>query len=166
MKNILFISTGGTFNKSYSEISGNLEIDTQAKALSQIATRWRCEFQVQTIIGKDSLDMNDDDRQNLLDTINNSDYEKVIIIHGTDTMDKSAEYIASFDISKQIVFTGAMIPYTIDPIEATANLSAAFGYIQGIDADGVYISMNGVIDTYDKVIKNRKIGKFELVNMI
>ena len=163
MHKILLISTGGTFNKYYSEQTGKLEIDPEAKALQNILHKWRCTFEIKTIIGKDSLDINDTDRQKMLETILDSDYKKIIVIHGTDTMDKSAKFIADSNLSKQVVFTGAMIPYSIDSIEATANLASALGYIQGINKNGVYISMNGTIDSHDNIFKNRDVGRFELL---
>ncbi|HIP61646.1 MAG TPA: asparaginase [Sulfurovum sp.] len=163
MHKILLISTGGTFNKYYSEQSGKLEIDTEAKALQEILHKWRCTFEIKTIIDKDSLDINGTDRQEILEAILDSDYKKIIVIHGTDTMDKSAKFIAGSNLSKQVVFTGAMIPYSIDSIEATANLASAIGYIQDRDNNGVYISMNGIIGSHNNVFKNRDVGRFELL---
>jgi L-asparaginase len=55
-----------------------------------------------------------------------------------------------------------MVPFSIDPIEATANLSLALGFCK-LAKRGVYIALNGVVDNYDKVIKNRELGKFELI---
>jgi L-asparaginase len=65
-------------------------------------------------------------------------------------------------LDKVIVFTGAMVPFSIDTIEATANLSMALGYARNA-SNGVYIAMQGVCGSYDKVIKNRELGKFEYV---
>ena len=84
------------------------------------------------------------------------------MVHGTDTMDVTAEYLAEGELDKCIVLTGAMIPYSIDPVEATANLASAYGYLQALEKDGVYIAMNGALDTYSKVKKNRKKGCFIL----
>jgi len=162
MKKILIISTGGTFNKIYNPLSGALEIDTHSKALKNIASKWLCEFEVLNIIGKDSLEINNHDRLELLSTIHQSEYQHIIIVHGTDTMDVTAEYLADTELEKSIILTGAMVPYSIDPTEATANLSSAYGYLQALEKDGVFIAMNGVIDTYEKVKKNRNEGKFTL----
>jgi len=56
-----------------------------------------------------------------------------------------------------------MVPYSIDPVEATANLASAYGYVQALEKDGVYIAMNAVLSSYDKVKKDHKQGKFTLV---
>jgi len=163
MKKILLINTGGTFNKVYNPNNGLLEIDVTSHALDAIASRWLCNFEVIHIIGKDSLDMNDEDRATLLDTLRQTHYTSIIIIHGTDTMDKSAKYIADAKLEKSIVFTGAMVPYSIDPVEATANLASAYGYLQALEEGGVYVAMNAVLSRYAQVKKDRKKGQFSLL---
>lgn len=160
MKKILIMSTGGTFNKIYDPIKGEFIIDVESQALKEIAKKWLCEFEIMNLIGKDSLDMTNHDRLELLATINQSEYHHILIVHGTDTIDVTAEYLADADIEKCIVLTGAMVPYSVDPVEATANLSSAYGYINALDKDGVFIAMNGVMGTYDHIKKDRFKGKF------
>lgn len=160
MRKILIINTGGTFNKVYDPLNGTLLVDQTSQVLEQIASKWLCEFEILNIIGKDSLDMTNHDRLELLATISHSSYEYVIIIHGTDTMHMTAEYLSDGDCEKCIIFTGAMVPYSIDPVEATANLCSAYGYINALEKSGIYIAMNGIIATYEKVKKNKKLGKF------
>lgn len=162
MKKILIISTGGTFNKIYDPIKGEFSIDEASHALEQIASKWLCEFKIMNIIGKDSLEITNHDRLELLASISHSEYHHILIIHGTDTMDVTAEYIADADLEKKIVFTGAMVPYSVDPVEATANLCSAYGYINAIKEEGVYIAMNGAMGLYDKVKKDRTKGRFSL----
>jgi L-asparaginase len=162
MKKILIISTGGTFNKVYDPVNGEFSIDEASQALEQIASKWLCEFNIVNIIGKDSLDMTNHDRLELLATISHSDHHHILIVHGTDTMDVTAEYLADADLEKCIVLTGAMVPYSIDPVEATANLSSAYGYINALEQEGVFIAMNGVMGPYEKVKKDRTKGRFSL----
>ena len=162
MKKILIINTGGTFNKVYNPSNGLLEIDTTSHALEDIAAKWLCEFEILNIIGKDSLEITNHDRLELLSIIHQSNCHNIIIIHGTDTMDVTAKYLADSGLKKSIVLTGAMVPYGIDPTEATANLASAYGYVQVLDIDAVHIAMNGALGSYDKVRKNRKLGKFTL----
>ena len=162
MHKILIISTGGTFNKVYNSKTGALDIDKSSKALKSITSKWLTEFEILNIIDKDSLEMTNHDRLELLSTLHQSNYDKIIIVHGTDTIDITAEYLADAELEKSIVLTGAMVPYSIDPVEATANLASAYGYLNALEKEGVYIAMNGVIDLYDKVKKNRKEGRFTL----
>lgn len=162
MKKILIISTGGTFNKIYDPIKGEFTIDSESHALENIASKWLCEFKIANIIGKDSLEMTNHDRLELLATISHSDYHHILIIHGTDTMDVTAEYLEDADLEKCIVLTGAMVPYSVDPVEATANLCSAYGYMNALDKEGIFIVMNGVMGPYKKVKKDRTKGKFSL----
>ena len=162
MDKILLISTGGTFNKVYDPLNGRLIIDKTSSAVKEIASRWLCKFDLVNMLGKDSLEMNNHDRLELLTMISQSEYKKIIIIHGTDTMTVTAEYLADAELDKQLILTGAMVPYSINPIEATANLSSSFGYLQTLDPSGVYIVMNGLFSSYKKIKKDKQKGKFIL----
>lgn len=162
MHKILIINTGGTFNKSYDPLTGTLFVDTTSESLENIASKWLCKFEIMNIIGKDSLDITTHDRLELLATINHCDYTHIIIIHGTDTMSLTAEYLCDGEVEKCIVLTGAMVPYSIDPVEATANLCSAYGYMQLIKKKGIYIAMNGAIGEHTQIKKDRKLGKFTL----
>lgn len=160
MRKILIINTGGTFNKSYDPLNGTLFVDATSNSLENIASKWLCEFEIINIIGKDSLDITNQDRLELLATISHSHYEYIIIIHGTDTMGITAEYLADGELEKSIVLTGAMVPYSIDPVEATANLCSAYGYLNALKQKGIYIAMNGAIGEHTQIKKDRIKGKF------
>ena len=86
MQKILIISTGGTFNKIYDPIAGDLVVEESSKAVKEIASKWLSRFELISSIGKDSLAMTNQDRLELLSIVTQSDHEKIIIIHGTDTM--------------------------------------------------------------------------------
>ena len=162
MKKILLINTGGTFNKIYDPLNGDLYVDDTAIFVKNIASKWLCEFEIINIIGKDSLHMTNQDRLILLATVTHTEHDDIIIIHGTDSMHITAEYLTDGDLDKRIVLTGAMVPYSIDPVEATANLASAFGYLQTLNKDGIYITMNGIFGSYNKIQKDRKNAKFIL----
>ncbi len=161
MKKILIINTGGTFNKVYNPITGNLDVEPTGEAIKAIAKGALTKFKIKNIIGKDSLDMTDKDREIIVQAIKKTKREHIIIVHGTDTMDKTAQYIEKEEIDKKIILTGAMVPYSVNPIESAFNLGAAFGYLQNIQKGGVYISMNGIIKDYKRVVKNKEKGYFE-----
>ena len=159
---MLILNTGGTFNKRYNPLTGELFVPSDNRAVETILKSLVIEIEVQGILYKDSLEMDDTDRSLLADTIDKSDEKVIIVIHGTDTMDVSAEVIARLAVQKTVVFTGAMIPFSIDPIEATANLSMAIGFACR-SCSGVYIVMQGICGQYNYVRKNRECGKFEYV---
>jgi len=159
---MLIINTGGTFNKRYDPIKGELFVPNDNQAVESILKSLVVDISLQGVIYKDSLEMNPQDRTLLGETVAASDAQTVIVIHGTDTMDLSAEYIDTLTLDKTVVFTGSMVPFSIDPIEATANLSMAIGYAQHA-ARGVYIVMQGVMNSFKQVKKNKSAGKFEYV---
>jgi L-asparaginase len=161
LRDILIISTGGTFNKVYNRFSGELEIDGQNSALKTLEQSWLTKLNYKSIINKDSLDFTDRDREILANFIKNSNFSKIVVIHGTDTIDLSADRVAKLNLNKSIIFTGAMVPFSIDPIEATANLAQALGFIK-LSQNGVYISLNGVVERYNLIYKDRSQGKFKL----
>lgn len=166
MKNnqTLILNTGGTFNKSYNPINGTLEVPTNNKVLKKILKNSKIQknlYILKGMIYKDSLDIKQKDRKQLVNTINNTNIKKIIIVHGTDTIDKTAQYVSQNISNKQIVLTASMIPYNINPVEATANFMAAWGYLSATEQNGVYISMHGFVKNYKNIKKNKQAGVFE-----
>lgn len=159
---MLIINTGGTFNKRYDPIRGSLFVPEDNRAIESITGTFGTPVDIRGIIYKDSLEMDESDRSTLSKTIKESDEKCIIVVHGTDTLDQSAQAVASLQLEKVIVFTGAMVPFSIDPVEATANLALAAGYARCAD-NGVYIAMQGIVGLHTQVIKNRSAGKFEYV---
>ncbi len=159
-KDIVVISTGGTFNKIYDPIKGDLFVDQNSTSLKKIFKKWKCNFKVINIIGKDSLNMNDFDRDFLCKTIKNLKEEKIIIIHGTDTVDKSAKEVASKIKNKKIVFVGAMVPFFVDETEASANFALSVGFLEANPKNGIYIAMHSIVREFDQIYKDKKLGVF------
>ena len=161
MEKIICIDTGGTFNKIYNPANGKLEVDKRSSGAKKIFENWLGSFELISIIGKDSLDFTQDDRTLLVETIQNTPLEaKIVVIHGTDTMDISAQGIVDADLSKVVILTGAMSPFSIEPIEASANLASAIGFASSQKENGVYIAMNGLFGCYEKIKKDRKLARF------
>ncbi len=162
MQEILIINTGGTFNKRYDSLKGELLVPNDSLALEGVLKYfYNLKYKIVNIIHKDSLDMNDDDRQKIVELIESLPYVKILIIHGTDTMDKTAEFLENKIKDRCIVLTGAMVPFSVDFVEATANISTAIGYMLSCQKNGVYISMHGLVDVHNRVFKNRDIGVFQ-----
>lgn len=159
---MLILNTGGTFNKRYDPITGELYVPKDDTAIEEIAKELAVFISVQGVLYKDSLEMDNHDRSVLAKTIAASDEKIVIVVHGTDTMDLSAAYVASLALDKVIVFTGAMVPFSINRVEATANLSMAIGYAQNA-LPGVHVVMQGIMGNFEQVKKNKSAGKFEYV---
>ena len=161
LSEITLFSTGGTFNKIYDPLRGELLIDPEARALREIADKWLCTFEIRSLIHKDSLEMTQEDREELAEAIRRCTASKILVVHGTDTMDRTAAHLArTFSTTRQIVLTGAMIPFSIDPVEATANLSSALGWLQAADTPGIHIAMHGLIRPWNRIHKERQLGRF------
>lgn len=158
---ITVINTGGTFNKRYNPLFGELEVPKDSLALDEIISYcYNIDFDVLNIISKDSLEMSDVDRELIVRTIKNCKNQNIIIVHGTDTMDLTAKYLDEKIKDKTIVLTGAMLPISINKIEATLNFSQAIGFLNSNCENGIYISMHGSVKNYKKLVKNRELGKF------
>lgn len=160
---MLILNTGGTFNKRYNPLSGELEVPMDNLAVENILSTFTYEIDMAGLIYKDSLDMDMDDRKTMTSIISASDKTHFIVIHGTDTMHLSAAFLDEVLDDKVVIFTGAMVPYEIDPVEATANLAMAIGFAYSQNSPGVYICMQGSVEKHDKLVKNRDSGKFEIV---
>jgi L-asparaginase len=108
----------------------------------------------------DSLSMTEADREKILKECQESEEDKILITHGTDTMTKTAELLGQTIKDKTIVLTGAMVPYAFGSSDGLFNLGSALAYLQTLPP-GVYISMNGKYFHWDNVHKNTQIGLFE-----
>lgn len=158
---ITIINTGGTFNKRYNPIKGCLEVPSDNNALNKIiACCHNVQFEIKNVVSKDSLHMDDNDRAIITKAIKETANENVIVIHGTDTMDLTAAFLEKEINDKKIVFTGAMIPMSIDEVEATMNFSQAMGFLSSNAQAGIYLAMHGVVVNHAKIKKNRAEGKF------
>ncbi len=162
MNKILIIDTGGTFDKQYVEHDGSLVVDTSGDAAKKIVSlaRGNLDATILPIIHKDSNYFDDSDRELLLQTVQNATQNQIIIIHGTDTMDKSAAFLASRSVQKTVVFVGSMKPYSIEKDEAIFNFASAVGFLRANPSSGIYISMHSLVLPHDKIYKDREAGVF------
>jgi L-asparaginase len=156
---IKFYATGGTIDKVYFDAKSEYQVGApQVEEIlkdSNVAFEW----EVSSILQKDSLEMTDEDRQNIRDIIEKEPFEKIIITHGTDTMVETAKFLIGIP-NKTIVFTGAMEPARSRYTDATFNVGCAIGAVQTLPV-GVYIAMNGCVYEADKVEKNYDAKRFE-----
>ena len=152
--------TGGTFDKEYNEITGKLYFkDTHMREILDLG-RSKLDVSIRTLMMIDSLDMTDSDRNLILENCVSTKGDQIIITHGTDTMTDTAKLLATGNLEKTIVLTGAMIPFKFGTSDGLFNLGSALGFVQSLP-HGVYIAMNGRYFDYDKVKKNKETGVFE-----
>ena len=152
--------TGGTFDKEYNEITGKLYFkDTHMREILDLG-RSKLDVSIRTLMMIDSLDMTDSDRNLILENCVSTKGDQIIVTHGTDTMTDTAKLLATGNLEKTIVLTGAMIPFKFGTSDGLFNLGNALGFVQSLP-HGVYIAMNGRCFDYDKVKKNKETGVFE-----
>jgi L-asparaginase len=152
--------TGGTFDKTYDEISGTLRFeDTHIHEMLRLG-RCRLEVEVRTLMMVDSLEMTDAGRQLVLESCRSAAEERIVVTHGTDTMTDTARVLGEAGIPRTIVLTGAMVPYAFGSSDGLFNLGSALSFAQALPR-GVYVAMNGRCLPWDDVVKNRDLGVFE-----
>ncbi len=158
------LNTGGTFNKRYNPLSGDMEVPYDNYALEVMMKDFLSPIDMAGVLYKDSLEFTMDDRK-MLTNIIHADEEKVfVVIHGTDTMELTAEFLDAVFEDRIIILTGAMSPFEIDAVEASVNFGLAVGFAKACEKNGVYLCMNGEIQAFGKLVKNRSLGKFEIVS--
>ena len=154
------IATGGTFDKHYDPITGQIVFVDSVLPEALARARITDTASVEPLMAIDSLDMNDTDRAQILSACERSAEEKIVIIHGTDTMRETAQVLGHAGLKKTIVLTGAMVPYRVASSDALFNLGFAVAVAQ-LNAQGVFVAMNGRVFSWDRVRKNKTDGIFE-----
>ena len=165
MFDLRIITTGGTFDKHYDAVKGELTFHEShlPKILQQARTT--LSICLEGALAVDSLQMTEEERAAVVDHIGHSTEDRIVVIHGTDTMVKTATLAAENPKTKGkvVVFTGAMIPYALENSDAEFNLGVAISAVQLL-TPGVYVAMGGRIYPYNHVRKNREKGVFEYVD--
>ena len=162
MEPLCLIATGGTLDKDYHAIQGELGFsDSHLDELLHEANS-TLDIQLQTLMLKDSLQMDDQDRYNIIQACLSTIHHRIVITHGTDTMVDTAKRIKETPElqHKTIILTGAMRPFKLGRSDASFNVGSALMAAQLL-SNGVYIAMNGQLFEADDVIKNRQKGVFQ-----
>ncbi len=154
------IVTGGTFDKRYDAIKGELTFkETHLPAiLEQARVTIPVAIEINQLI--DSLHMTDTHRESVLAACRAAPEPSIVVIHGTDTMAQTAQVVGRAGLGKTVVFTGAMIPYSVQGSDALFNLGFAVGIARTLPPDA-YIAMNARVFPWDNVRKDTSGGVFE-----
>ncbi|HET6766022.1 MAG TPA: asparaginase domain-containing protein [Chitinophagaceae bacterium] len=152
--------TGGTFDKEYNELNGQLYFkDTHLQELLSMG-RSQVPVEIRTLMMIDSLEMTDQDRELIAHQCDSCEEDKIVITHGTDTMAETAQMLAEKVKNKTVVLTGAMIPIKFGSSDGLFNLGSALAFAQSLPY-GVYVAMNGRYFNWNNVRKNKETGVFE-----
>ena len=154
--------TGGTFDKEYNELNGELYFkDTHMSELLEKG-RSKVAVEIRTLMMVDSLQMTDGDRSLIAHQCLSCDESQIVVTHGTDTMSETAKVLAQKIKNKTVILTGAMIPIKFGSSDGLFNLGSALAFAQTLPP-GVYVAMNGRYFSWDNVRKNKQTGVFEEV---
>lgn len=161
---IKIFTTGGTIDKTYFDAKSEYEVgDPQIMDILRMANV-RVPYVVETLLRKDSLDLNDDDRTIIVERIRREPCKRILITHGTDTMVETAQALErSTDKTKTIVLVGSLSPAKFKNSDAEFNIGFAMAAVQTLEP-GAYITMNGRIFSAGNVRKNRERNQFETVD--
>jgi L-asparaginase len=164
MISIAIISTGGTIEKTYDELSGVMTnrlsvLDVMLASLQLRGVR----IDRVALMNKDSLDMTPADHDLIAITAAHysDSHDGVVIVHGTDrlavTGDRLVEKLGTPRVP--IVLTGAMRPWEMRSTDAPQNLTEALLAVQLL-APGVYVAMHNQVLKFPGVVKDAKAGTF------
>ena len=159
---VKIIITGGTFDKEYNELTGQLFFkDTHLPEMLRLG-RCTVDVKIETLLMMDSLEMKEEHRNLILSRCIETEESCIIITHGTDTIAETARFLSKKIPAKTVVLTGAMVPYKFGSSDGLFNLGSALSFVQTLPK-GVYVAMNGKYFDADQVRKNKRTGLFENV---
>ncbi|MEQ9545438.1 MAG: asparaginase domain-containing protein [Marinobacter sp.] len=156
---IEIVTTGGTIDKVYFDANSEFEVGDSLLPELLSESNIHDGYQITGLMRKDSLEINDDDRERIRQTVASSECDQVLITHGTDTMAETARSLTAIT-NKTIVLLGAMQPARMRRSDAVFNLGFAWAAVQILPI-GVYIAMNGEVFAAGAVRKNLKAQRFE-----
>ena len=156
---VAILTTGGTFDKVYFDANSEYSIGDPCITSILDEGNVNSDYRIQSILKKDSLDITSKERQIIKNSVQECVEERIIIIHGTDTMVETAKSLEDIK-DKTIVLMGAMQPARFKKTDAIFNSGFALAAVQILE-NGVYITMNGMVFRSDNVKKNIDLGKFE-----
>lgn len=156
---IKIFTTGGTIDKTYFDKKSDYQVgEPQATGVLERANVV-VEYDVESILKKDSLDLSDEDRKKIRACAASDPSKQIVITHGTDTMIETAEALENIP-EKTIVLTGSMYPAQFRDSDAVFNLGCAVIAVQLLDP-GIYIAINGRIFDPKSAKKNVNLNRFE-----
>jgi len=156
---IKFFTTGGTIDKVYFDAKSEFEVGPPQVLEVVKEAHVTFEYDIESILRKDSLDMTDSDRQLIRERVQNDAASLIVITHGTDTMVQTARALLGI-AGKTVVLTGSMQPARFRVTDAVFNIGTAIGAVQSLPA-GIYIVMNGRVFDPSRTRKNLEKNCFE-----
>ena len=155
---IKILTTGGTFDKVYYDAKSEFHFGDPIVGDLLRESNVDFEFEVESLMQKDSLEMTDEDRGKIREAVESSTTERILIIHGTDSMVDTARALDGV-AGKTVILFGAMQPARMRYSDSMYNLGFASAAVQLL-SPGIYLAMNGHVFNPEQVVKNRDLGRF------
>ncbi|SDZ86313.1 asparaginase domain-containing protein [Bizionia paragorgiae] len=157
---ITILTTGGTIEGL--DYVGDKTINKTNVSIADFLESANVDFEytIVSVFKKDSRAIKDDDREEIARKIEETNASKILITHGTFTMEDTAKYLGKLNLNKTIVLVGSFILGSSADTDAPFNLGYAISSLQLLKPD-VYIAMNGQIFLWNNVSKNLETNKFE-----
>ncbi|MEM7314658.1 MAG: asparaginase domain-containing protein [Planctomycetota bacterium] len=160
---LTIITTGGTIDKIYFDAKSAYQVGDPQIGDILLAFNVAVEFEIVSLLRKDSLELTDEDRQSIYNAVDSSDNTRFVITHGTDTMIETARVLEPLGESNAVVLTGALNPARFLGSDATFNIGCAVSAAQ-CKRNGIFLAMNGRIWDPKRVRKNRELNRFEPID--
>lgn len=159
MKDLCILATGGTIDKDHDPIVEDLVFDEFSHVPDMLSEYRVADIPHEVIMLIDSLDMTEEHRKTVKDSILERSEKFIVVTHGTSTMTETAEYLKEHITDKVVVLTGAMRPFSLFRSDGGFNLGSAIAAARLLEP-GIYIAMNGQIFEAGKVAKDESRGVF------
>lgn len=156
---IRILTTGGTIDKVYFDAMSEYQVGNPSVEAILREGGVTAAFEIESLLRKDSLELDDSDRALLRDRVQACPESKILITHGTDTMAETGQFLRGVE-GKTIVLVGSLQPAGFRHSDAVFNVGFALGALQALP-HGVYVAMNGHIFDPALVRKNRAENRFE-----
>lgn len=169
---VVIINTGGTLNKCYDPIAGQLIVSPDETAITKLleSAAPNLDIHLMGLIHKDSLEMTDEDRKLIIAAIRtlpgSLQRAPIIVVHGTDTLHQTATMLDQAPLDHVVILTGAMRPAEIEPRESALHLGLALGFLAAAPEPGIYVAMHGRVAPYSQLRKNYDEGIFRPLPMV
>ena len=156
--------TGGTFDKEYNELTGELYFKNSHMYELLDLGRCRLDVGIETLMMVDSIEMSITERNYIVQKCIEEPVQQIVITHGTDTMVDTAHMLADAVQDKTIVLTGAMIPVKFGSSDGLFNMESALSYLQKFPK-GIYISIDEKIFDWRNILNNKNPIIFEKLEL-
>ena len=143
LEEILIVTTGGTIDKVYVDQKSDYQVSQTIIGSLLSEAQVTHLYRIMEVLQKDSVDLNDADRQTIHSAIVGDLSALIIVTHGTDTMTDTAQYLSDIE-GKTIIMARSLAPARFAMTDAMFNVGMAVAAVRAM-YHGVYIAINSTV---------------------